>query len=198
MKYNEMSTDDVVKYINDQLKENRTMKDIEEKDFGEHKGVIQKRLNRKGYIKINNQFVAAKENNTNKNTKIIHDRGINNTKNTTNMIQLKEKDNTKNTTKIIQGKSCNEEHKKIFSNDEIEKLDQLLKLDLNTLKKMIDEYTTNKNTRSSIKIMDATTKVTSVRVNIELYSKIKTYAEKNNIKLIDIFNDMMLDYLNKI
>lgn len=189
MKYNEMSTTDVVEYINSQLRDGRTMKDIEEKDFGENKGVIQKRLNRKGYIKNNNQFISAKNNTKNK----IQEQKDNNTNDNTKIIHDEEKETTRKTTKIIQRKPSNEEGKKVFSNEEIEKLNQLLKLDVNVLEKIIQEYTT----KSSICIKDNSTIVTSIRVNKELYAKVKKKAKEQNVKLQDIFYNMMANYLSK-
>lgn len=197
MKYNEMSTDDVIKHINAELLKNRTMKDIEESDFGENKGVIQKRLNRKGYVKINNQFVSAKENTTKNTTKIIHDIKSNNTEKNTNILQNTEKETTNKTTEIIQKVTSKIEGQKSFSNAEIEKLNKLLELDIDTLNNMITEYTTKNNTISSIDIKDNETIVTSVRLNKELYNKIKEYSKKENIKLQDIFNEMMIRYISK-
>ena len=197
MKYNEMSTEDVIKHINAELLKNRTMKDIEESDFGENKGVIQKRLNRKGYVKINNQFVSAKENTTKNNTKIIHDIKSNNTEKNTNILQNIEKETTNKTTEIIQKETSEIEGQKSFSNTEIEKLNKLLELDIDTLNNMITEYTTRNNTSSSIDIKDNETIVTSVRLNKELYNKIKEYSKKENIKLQYIFNEMMIHYISK-
>lgn len=185
MKYEEMKVTDVVKYINDQLILGRTMKDIEETDFQENKGVIQKRLNRKGYIKINNQFVAAREkNNTTNNTKIIQTKKNNTTSSNINVVN-KDKQSIK--------------YQKAFSNYELEKFEKLLNLDVDILNNMINDYTTKNNTKSSIiEIKDKTTVVTSLRVNKELYEKLKEYAKEREIKIGDIFNEMMLDYLNKI
>ena len=196
MKYNEMSTVDVVEYINEQLQTGRTMKDIEEKDFGENKGVIQKRLNRKGYIKTNNKFVSAKDNNTINTTNKIQNVNNNTEKNTTILQDIK-KENTNKTTKIIQEKTSKKEGQKAFSNAEIEKLNQLLKLDLDVLNKIINDYATKNNISCSFKVKSNETTVTSIRLNKELYNKIKEYSKKENIKLQDIFNEMMMNYVNK-
>ena len=186
MKYEEMSTQKVVEYINEELLKNRTMKEIEEKDFEENKGVIQKRLNRKGYVRVNNQFVSAKDNNT-----------INNTEKNTTILQDAKKETTNKTTEIIQEKISKKEEYQAFSNAEIEKLNQLLKLDLDTLNKMIKDYTTKENTKSSINIKDNSTVVTSIRVNKELYEKVKYKAKENGEKLQDVFFNMMVSYLSK-
>lgn len=193
MKYEEMSTQKVVEYINEELLKNRTMKEIEEKDFEENKGVIQKRLNRKGYVRVNNQFVSAKDNTTNK----IQSVKNNNTEKNTTILQDTKGKNTNKTTKIIQEKNSKKEGRKAFSNIEIEKLNQLLKLDLDILNKMIKDYATTNNTNCSFEVKSNETTVTSIRLNKELYNKIKEYSKKENIKLQDIFNEMMMNYVNK-
>ncbi|KJZ84392.1 MULTISPECIES: hypothetical protein [Clostridium] len=169
MNYESMSLIEVINYINLELSQGRTMKDIEERDFMVSKGVITKRLNRKGYKKIDNKF--------------IFDENIKNT--------------TKKTTKILQSKPSIDKPKKAFSNDELEKLERLLNLDIGILEKIIKEYTTKNTTVSSIKVTDETTKVTSIRINQELYAKIKKYAKGNKLQLVDIFSEMMIDYLEK-
>lgn len=170
MNYESMSLADIINYINLELSKERTMKDIEERDFNVSKGVITKRLNRKGYRKINNKFIL--------------DENIKNT--------------TQETTKLLQSKSNDNKPKKAFSTDELEKLQRLLNLDLDRLENMMKEYTTKNNTVSSIKILDETTKVTSIRINQELYGKVKKYAKENKLQLVDIFSEMMIDYLQKV
>ncbi len=177
MKYEEMQIIEVVQYVNSELLKDRTMKEIEEADFCVNKGVIQKRLNRKGYVKIDNQFILKENNATNKTTKELQ----------------RKKENTD----IIQRKAKKGEEKKVFKSDEIEKLNKLLDLDINVLEKIIQEYTTKKDTKSSIDIKDNSTIVTSIRVNKELYSKLKQRAKENDIKLQDVFFDMMVSYLSK-
>lgn len=185
MNYESMSLTDIIDYINLELSKERTMKDIEERDFNVSKGVITKRLNRKGYRKINNKFVFDEniKNTTRKNTTILH---------------LKKENTTPETTELLQYKASNDKPKKAFSTDELEKLQRLLNLDLDRLENIIKEYTTKNNTVSSINILDETTKVTSIRINQELYGKVKKYAKDNKIQLVDIFSEMMIDYLKKV
>lgn len=192
-----MSTKKVVEYINEELLKNRTMKEIEEKDFEENKGVIQKRLNRKGYVRVNNQFVSAKDNNTINTTNKIQSVKNNNTEKNTTILQDTKKETTNKTTEIIQEKASKKEGQKAFSNAEIEKLNQLLKLDLDTLDKMINEYTTKNNTNCSFKVENNETTVTSIRLNKELYEKVKQKTKENGEKLQDVFFNMMLNYLSK-
>lgn len=185
MNYESMSLTDIIDYINLELSKERTMKDIEERDFNVSKGVITKRLNRKGYRKISNKFVF--------------DENIKNTtRKTTTIIHMKKENTTPETTDLLQSKASNNKPKKAFSTDELEKLQRLLNLDLDILENIIKEYTTKNNTASSIKILDETTKVTSIRINQELYGKIKKYAKDNKIQLVEIFSEMMIDYLKKV
>lgn len=73
MNYESMTLTEVIDYVNMELSKGRTMKDIEECDFGVSKGVITKRLNRKNYRKIDNTFIFDEniKNTTKKTTKII-------------------------------------------------------------------------------------------------------------------------------
>lgn len=57
MNLNELSIEELVKYINIELQLGRTMKDIEVNDFKVNDRVLVKRLNRKGYKRIGNEFV---------------------------------------------------------------------------------------------------------------------------------------------
>lgn len=185
MNYESMLLTEVIEYINIELSKGRTMKDIEEIDFNVSKGVITKRLNRKGYRKINNNFV-------------FDEKIKNTTRKTTTILHMKKDNTTQETTELIQSNSSNNKPKKTFSTDELDKLERLLNLDINILENLVNEYTTKNNTNCSIKVIDKTTKVTSIRINQELYGKVKKYAKDNNIQLVDIFSEMMMDYLQKI
>jgi len=144
---NNMDMTKVAEYMNSELKKGRTQKDIEINDFGVNEKVIKNRLDRKGYKKINNQWVLE------------HEQLINTTNKTTEIIQ----------------------EKKAFNNDEVEKMEKLLTLDINILNQMINEYTTKQTTSSSIRIKDTTTTVTSLRLNQSIYSLIKETAQIEGI-----------------
>lgn len=66
----------IIKYVNDELKQGRTMKDIEINDFKVNERVLVKRLNRKGYKRIKNQFLYCDRSNISlynqENNKNIH------------------------------------------------------------------------------------------------------------------------------
>lgn len=57
MIYENMSIEQVVNYINSELLKGRTMKEIEQNDFGVNDRVIAKRLARKNIKKVDGQFV---------------------------------------------------------------------------------------------------------------------------------------------
>ncbi len=163
---NTMDITKVAEHMNTELKKGRTQKDIETNDFGVNEKVVKNRLDRKGYKKVDNQWIL--------------------------------KDTTIETTKIIQNESIQEQQeKKAFNNNDIEKLEQLLNIDIDTLNQIINEHTTKKNTRCSIEINDDTTTVTSLRVNKEIYSLIKEKAKIEGVGISEIINKCMIDYLNK-
>lgn len=57
MVYEKMSLEEVVSYINFELLKGRSMKEIEQEDFGVNERVITKRLARKNIKKVDGQFV---------------------------------------------------------------------------------------------------------------------------------------------
>ena len=59
MNIKDLNIEQKVEYINQELKKGRSMKEIEQQDFGVNERVITKRLSRKGYKRVNNQFVKS-------------------------------------------------------------------------------------------------------------------------------------------
>ena len=57
MVYEKMSLEEVVAYLNSELLKGRSMKEIEQEDFGVNERVITKRLARKNIKKVDGQFV---------------------------------------------------------------------------------------------------------------------------------------------
>ena len=53
----ENDIENIIDYINEQLSKNRTMKDIEVNDFGMNEKAIRKRLDRRGYKRIDGIYV---------------------------------------------------------------------------------------------------------------------------------------------
>ena len=57
----ENDIENIIDYINEQLTKNRTMKDIEVNDFGVNERGIRKRLDRRGYKKIDGVYEGLAE-----------------------------------------------------------------------------------------------------------------------------------------
>ena len=76
MNIDNMKIEDVVKYINKELSIGRAMKDIELNDFKVNPRVIHKRLDRRGYKKINNNYVKVEDKDVLKENKIIKNNSI--------------------------------------------------------------------------------------------------------------------------
>lgn len=64
--------DQVILYINAELKNGRNQKDIEINDFKVNQGVMKNRLSRRGYKKIDNQWVLSNGQYEEGNTKVIN------------------------------------------------------------------------------------------------------------------------------
>lgn len=130
MDINTMSIEQLVEYVNQELSKGRTMVDIETNDFKVNERVIVKRLTRRGYKRIGNEFKQD----------------------ITNVIQ-KDKELGK---KIIQEPRkviASKEEKYIQKHNKSindEKLIELLDL-IEPIKEMLEDYTRNKN------IVDANT-----------------------------------------
>lgn len=102
---------------------------------------------------------------------------------------------TSNTTEVLQEVSAPKEdtqNKVILLNDiETGKLNLLLN-NIDSLLELVEK----RNNTSSITINSDKTKVTSLRINEELYDMIKDKSAKSNISISDIVNRALMDYLN--
>lgn len=102
---------------------------------------------------------------------------------------------TNNTTEILQEVADQKEdntNKVILLNDiEVGKLNLLLN-NIDSLLELVEK----KNNTSSITLNSDKTKVTSLRINEELYYKVKERAAKSNKSISDIVNRALIDYLN--
>ncbi|MVX67125.1 hypothetical protein GKZ28_26095 [Clostridium chromiireducens] len=102
---------------------------------------------------------------------------------------------TSNTTEVLQEVSAPKEdtqNKVILLNDiETGKLNLLLN-NIDSILELVEK----KNNTSSITINSDKTKVTSLRINEELYDMIKDKSAKSNISISDIVNRALMDYLN--
>mgnify|MGYP003589953287 CR=1 FL=1 len=78
-----------------------------------------------------------------------------------------------------------------FNNVDLEKLNLLL----NNLDSLLD-LVSKKNNTSNITIDSKETRVTSLRINEEVYNMIKDRAARDNTSISDIVNRALMDYLN--
>ena len=159
MDINNLSVDQLVKYVNSELEKGRTMKDIEVEDFMVNPRVITKRLGRKVYKKVDNKY--NKVDNT--------------TSNTTLKQRVKEDVNTPPGT---------------LKNIDLDKLNLLLE----NLEPLLNLVKQRDNT-SSTTIQSKETRVTSLRINKEVYDLVKDRASKDDISISDIVNRALMDYL---
>ena len=124
MDINTLSIEQLVEYVNQELSKGRTMKDIETNDFNVNDRVIVKRLTRRGYKRVENEFKHDITNVIPKHKKTVekfiqeHSNAIEPTKN--NAIQ---------------------KHNRSISN---EKLMELIEL-IEPIKEMLEEYNRNKD-----------------------------------------------------
>lgn len=102
---------------------------------------------------------------------------------------------TSNTTEVLQEVSAPKEdatNKVILLSDiEAGKLNILLN-NIDSILELVEK----KNNTSSITINSDKTKVTSLRINEELYDMIKDKSVKSNTSISDIVNRSLIDYLN--
>jgi cell division protein FtsB len=121
MDYNENNLEQIVEFINGELSKGRTMVEIEKNDFNVNERVITKRLKRKGYTKVNNQFTLKEW---------VEHQAINNDSLATKEV---------NTTLT---KSVKQKYNNSISKDK-DKLEELINL-LEPIKEVIQEYNKSK------------------------------------------------------
>ena len=115
MNINSITITELVNYINIELNKGRTLKDIEINDFKVNDRVIAKRLSRKGYKRINNQYIYES------NPSVLD-----------NKVILK-------TPEIINSKELPD-----YNNLDLSKLKELIDL-LEPIKEIIHEYNNRRN-----------------------------------------------------
>lgn len=116
-----LSVEQLVEYINKELSSGRSMVDIETNDFGVNDRVIVKRLTRRGYKRVGNEF----------------------TKDITKVIQKDNKPNVKGSKEelVVREKTVIQKHNKRIKE---EKLNELVDL-IEPIKEMLQEYNRSKN-----------------------------------------------------
>lgn len=116
-----LSVEQLVEYVNKELLNGRSMVDIETNDFGVNDRVIVKRLTRRGYKRIGNEF-------TKDITKVIQK------DNKANMKDLKEE-------LVVREKTVIQKHNKRIEEDKLNELVELIE----PIKEMLQEYNRSKN-----------------------------------------------------
>ena len=157
----ELNIEQLVEDINQELAKGRTMKDIENNDFKVNDRVITKRLTRKGYKRIGNEF----------------------TKNITNDIQkdnkpkMKVLEERRKTIAPTESKDIQIYNQSINS----EKLMELLEL-VDPIKEMLEEYNRNKNVIHTIELRPkAVTKVKQklFKVDVNILEQWEQFVSKH-------------------
>lgn len=167
MNYEEMTTEEVVKYIETEISKGRSCKDIEINDFGVTERTIRKRLLRKG-IKIDTKG-----------------------RNTSNITSKKPVVSEE----ISIPKVEKQEIKPIFNEVEMSKIKYYID-NFELIKNIVDGNKNKTDTnRNEIKVTSKETTTTSLRINKEIYDMIKERSKRDDIKIGDIINRALLDYL---
>lgn len=106
------------------------------------------------------------------------------------------KDNTSNITKVESNnlrvqKPKNEGVVKVKNDIDMDKLNLLL----DNLDSLLELVNIRNNINNTCNITSNETVVTSLRINKEVYQMVKQRARENNIKVMDIVNRALMDYL---
>lgn len=193
----ENDIENIIDYINEQLTKNRTMKDIEVNDFGVNERGIRKRLDRRGYKKIDGVYV--KGGNSNKKPK----KKVNRTS-IANDIHKKDSDSITNSIQVAP-KDLNTG---IMTDTDVIALKELVSL-VEPIKAVIKEY----NTRIShdnvidvepieIKLDDkigVVGKAVGMRIDENIYKEWQEFTNKHkkNFKSHQLLSQSLLEFMKK-
>ena len=166
-----MEVQDLLEYVNSELANGSNLTKFA-KGLGKNESTIRKKLNKAGYKRVGNKFVLNV-------------------------------DTTRSTTRYEENKLGHMPHNNIYSmkadiskieaNIDIEKL-RLLVENIDNLLRLIPNTTSS---ITSISINTEKTKVTSLRINEDIYNLIKERAVRDKCSISDIVNKSLMDYLNK-
>lgn len=165
-----MEVQDLLEYVNSELANGSNLTKFA-KGLGKNESTIRKKLNKAGYKRVGNKFVLNV-------------------------------DTTRSTTRYEENKLGHMPHNNIYSmkadiskieaNIDIEKL-RLLVENIDNLLRLIPNTTSS---ITSISINTEKTKVTSLRINEDIYNLIKERAVRDKCSISDIVNKSLMDYLN--
>ena len=171
-----LDIDKLVEFVNIELQKNKTLSVNKLCDkYDIKKATLKTRMRRGGYSY--NQDHRRYE-------KAIVDK---NTTSSTTETHNKHQTNTTSSTTI---KSVEVQNKNMPNNIDMDKLNLLLD-NIDSILELV-KY---KNTTSSITLNSKETKVTSLRINAELYDKVKERATRDQQSISDIVNRALIDYL---
>lgn len=161
---------ELLEYVNNGLDKGISLVNIA-KELGRNESTIRKKLNKSGYRRVGQKFVID----------------TNTTCSTTDVTLIKIKENYPNTTC-----STTNEIKKKDDNIDMDKLKLLLD-NVENLLRLIPNTTSS---TTDISLNTENTKVTSLRINEEIYNLVKSRAMRDNCTIGDIVNKSLMDYLN--
>lgn len=169
-----MELEELLEYVNTELSKGDTLTHIA-KGLGRNESTIRKRLNKEGYRRDGNKFVRKSDT-------------TNHTTGNTTKIEIPKKGHMPQNTTC----STTEEISKIETNIDMEKLKLLLD-NVDNLLRLIPNTTCS---TTNISINNESTKVTSLRINEDIYNLVKERATRDNCNISDIVNKSLIDYLN--
>ena len=180
MDFNNISIEKLVQYINLELSKDKNISVNKLCDrIGIKKSTLKSRMTRADYSYNVERRQYIKHNTTNNTTEVLQE------------VAFTKENNTSNITEMSAPKQ-DTQNKVILLNDiETDKLNLLL----NNIDSLL-ELVNKKHNTSNITIDSDKTRVTSLRINEQIYNMIKDRAIKENTSISDIVNRSLLDYLN--
>lgn len=168
-----METQELLEYVNSELAKGKNLTQLA-RELGKNESTIRKRLNKEGYRRVGDEFIK------------ITDEIPNTTCSTTKKIDKKQGNITPNTT------CSTTKNIEVFSPDiDMQKLKLLLD-NIDILLKAIPNTTCS---TTDISINTENTKVTSLRINEDIYNLVKDRAMRDKCSISDIVNKSLMDYL---
>lgn len=165
-----MEFKELLEYVNEKLAEGNNLTQIA-KGLGKNESTVRKRLNKEGYRRSGNKFVLNPD-----------------TTSSTTVIKENKKEN------IIPNTTCSTTKEIGNVVDEIDM--SKLKLLLDNVDNLLRLIPNNTSSTTRISLSTDKTKVTSLRINEEIYNLVKDRAIREHCNISDIVNKSLIDYLN--
>lgn len=191
MEWNKDNIEDIVKYINSELTKGRTMISIEQEDFNANERVIDKRLKRAGYKKIDNKYIINED--------VIQKKDKSKTKE-------KDKSNNSNTLVIQRPNNLIIDN---FKEIDMNSLKEIINL-LEPMKEVIQEYNKSKIKDSVIDLepleikidrteLSGNIKAAGFRIDENILDLWKEFTSENKAeyKVQDLVGQALLEFMEK-